>query len=149
MLSDKHIRRLRAGDEADALVARLATGYRYYGNFGGPMDAILDDPVAHREQWEAEYQRLPDGSFFARSPERNNRFTQKVYDAHLLATRYGVVTFEYVAGKLPPWFPRGDRFLSVVYGKGYSRTDATGPTEALAICRAVLLGIVRRQRRSG
>jgi hypothetical protein len=145
--SEKYIRKLKPCDDSDGLVARIAFGYRYYGATLSRFDAILDDPLAHKEGWEAEYVRLADGSLFARSPERRNRFTQKNYDAYALLKKYGVVVFEYASGTLPEWYPKGDRYIAIVYGKGYKRTDATGPTEALAICRAVLLALVRRQRR--
>lgn len=144
--SEKYIRNLKPNEENDALVARLAMGYRRYGDLITRFDSILDHPVAHKEGWEAEYVRLSDGSLFARSIERRNKYTQKNYDAYAVAKKYGVVTFEYVSGTLPEWFPKGDRFLAVVYGRGYKRTDATGPSEALAICRAVLLAVVRRLR---
>jgi len=147
MLSERTIKRLRPSIESDAIVAELAMGYHYYGGQGTRFDAILDAPTSHREAWEAEYVRLKSGAFFARSPSRLNRFSQKNYDAQTVAKKYGVVVFEYSSGELPEWFPAGDRFLAVVYGRGYKRTDATGPTEALAICRAVLLAVVRRQRR--
>lgn len=147
MISEKRIKKLAAGDDADALVADLCMGYHYYGGQGSRFDAILDAPTPHREVWEAEYVRLQNGALFARSPQRANRYTQKNYDAYSVAEKYGVVVYEYASGKLPQWYPEGERFLAVVYGRGYKRTDATGPTEALAICRAVLLAVVRRQRR--
>lgn len=147
MISERRVKRLRPGVEADALVARLAMGYRYYGGGGGKFDAILDEPRSHKIGRKAEYIRLKDGSLFAQSATRLNRFSQKNYDAYTVGKKYGVVVFAYASGELPNWFPAGDRFLAVVYGRGYKRTDATGPTEALAICRAVLLAVVRRQRR--
>lgn len=147
MLSEKTIKKLKAGDVEDSFVAELAMGYRYYGGLGSRFDAILDDPRAHREAWEAEYVRIKNGALFARSPQRANRFTQKNFDAYRVAKKYGVVVFEYTSGDLPPWYPASERFLAVVYGRGYKRTDASGPTEALAICRAVLLAVTRRQRR--
>jgi hypothetical protein len=147
MISEKKIKKLRAGDDEDALVAELCMGYRYYGGLGSKFDAILDDPQAHNEAWDAEYMRIQNGALFARSPQRANRFTQKNFDAYRVAEKYGVVVFEYASGKLPTWYPEGERFLAIVYGRGYKRTDASGPTEALAICRAVLLAVVRRQRR--
>jgi hypothetical protein len=77
--------------------------------------------------------------------DRLNHFTTG--DAPVVAAKYGIVTYRHVSGKLPAWCPDDERFIAIVYGRGYKRTDATGPTEALAICRAALLATVRRQRR--
>lgn len=146
MISEKKIKKLQSGDDADALVAELCMGYRYYGGAVSKFDAILDSPIPHHEGWDAEYVRIvATGAFLARSPDRLNHFT--TYDVPLVAEKYGIVVYRRTAGELPAWYPEGEPFLAIVYGRGYKRTDATGPTEALAICRAALLAVVRRQRR--